>query len=80
MSEYFTKKNTKEFGPAPIKDTLYLVVEDSTVTGNNEETRHCFVFAKTGFDARNQARVLIPDFKDTAFLCFPNPVRYNGDM
>jgi hypothetical protein len=58
---------------------LYLVIEDSTVTGNNAETRHCFVFAKTGFDARNQARVLIPDFKDTAFLFFPNPVRYNGD-
>jgi hypothetical protein len=79
MSEFFKNKNTKEFGPAPIKETLYLVIEDPTVTGNTGETRFAFVFARSGFGARDQARVLIPDFKDTAFLCFPNPVRYNGD-
>jgi hypothetical protein len=77
---YFTDKNKKEVGPGVAgKQVMYLVVEDPTVTGSNNETRFAIVWATSGFGAREEARKMIPDFKDQAFICYPNPVRYNGE-
>jgi hypothetical protein len=78
MSEYFKNKSDgREFGPAPTGYILYLVVED--IPGRPlRETRMCYVTAKTGFEAREIARRTIPDFVDSGFVCYPNPVRFEA--
>ena len=71
MSDYFVKKNTKEFGPMPVGEVLYMVVEE-----NEGRVRMCYVNAKGAFAARNEARKVIPELVDSRCLFFPNPVQY----
>lgn len=76
MSEYFKNKSDgREFGPAPVGYIEYLVVEDNVRAGTSE-TRICFVTAKTGFEAREIARRMIPGLLDYAFVCFPRPKEF----
>ncbi len=74
MSSFFTKKNDKEFGPPPLEAVLYLVVENRPDSCG--KIRMCYVHARTGFEARNEVRKVLPDCVDSALLFFPNPVRY----
>lgn len=69
MSDYFTKQNKAEYGPAPA-GTAWLIVDQSEPV-----TKVCYVVAKSAFLARQEAAKTIHNLSNSAVL-YPNVILY----
>lgn len=72
MSNYFSNKNDKEFGPGPSQEQEWLIVQNPHDI--NGVTQCAVVRGKTAFVAWEEAEKLIPNFSKQHCQCFPNPV------
>lgn len=78
MSEYFTRKNTKEFGPAPNGDIEWMIVQSPFYS--TDITECAIVKAKTAYLALEIASTLINNLDKQACKCYPNPkLIFQGD-
>lgn len=67
MSDYFKNKNDgREFGPAPLVETLWLIVDPV----NEDLTKCCTVYAKTAFFAKQAAAKYMGELSNKAVV-FP---------
>lgn len=71
MSDYFTKQNTKEFGPGPDKEIEWLIIQDPKCWQGISQC--AVVKAKHFHQAWEKAEKLIPNFRKQDCICFPNP-------
>lgn len=74
MSDYFKNQGDgREFGPGPMKETWWLVVDPW-----DDMTKIAYVCGKTAHEAKQQAVKYIPELSNRAVF-YPNTVRYPSD-
>lgn len=72
MSNFFSKQNKAEFGPGPVSEIEWLVVQDPKDI--NGITKCATVKAKTAYYALREAEKLIENINKQDCICYPNPV------
>lgn len=71
MSDYFKRMNKEEFGPGPIDEIEWLVIQNTSE--HLGQTNCVVVKAKLAYIAWEKAAKMIPNFDKQTCYCFPNP-------